>query len=249
MTDADRSVTDADPRPDNASGSTAPTDAALHDLVGIMDRLRSPGGCPWDAKQTHASLIKYLIEETYETVDAIESGDQLALREELGDLLLQVVFHSRIAQEDASEPFTINDVAQDIADKLIRRHPHVFGDVSVEGADEVESNWESLKKVEKQRTSALDGVPMAMPALALAAKVLDRSERAGFDISTVLPAVTHDVGLATTAPADEQAWGDFLFALAAQARVEGVDAELALRAAVARFASRVRSLEVRSTHA
>ena len=242
-------MTAADPRPDNAAGSTAPTSDALRDLVAIMDRLRSPDGCPWDAKQTHASLLTYLIEETYETVDAITSGDQLALREELGDLLLQVVFHSRIAQEDESTPFSIDDVARDISDKLIRRHPRVFGDISVDGADEVETNWEALKKAEKQRTSALDGVPMAMPALALSAKVLDRSERSGLDVSAVLPTVTHGVGQAPHQPSDEQTWGDLLFALAAQARAEGVDAELALRAAVARFASRVRSLEATTTHA
>jgi len=236
-------VTQADPRADRASGSAPEGTDALRELVDVMDRLRSPGGCPWDAEQTHASLVKYLLEETYETIDAIESGDQVGLREELGDLLLQVVFHSRIAQDDESTPFNIDDVAADITAKLIRRHPHVFGDVTVDGAHEVETNWAALKKAEKQRTSALDGVPMAMPALALSAKVLDRSERSGLDVATVLSDVDRRGVLASAEPTDEHEWGDLLLALVAAARTDGVDAELALRAAVARFAERVRRLE------
>ena len=126
------------------------------DLVEVMDRLRSPGGCPWDAEQTHASLVKYLLEEAYETAEAIEDGDEAALREELGDVLLQVVFHSRIAAE-RPDGWSIDDVANDIVEKLVRRHPHVFGSASATTARDVESNWERLKAAEKGRTSAVDG--------------------------------------------------------------------------------------------
>ena len=134
-------------------------------LLEVMDRLRSPGGCPWDAEQTHQSLIKYLLEESYEFVDAVEEDDRQAIREELGDILLQVYFHSRIAQEHPTDPFSIEDVAEGIADKLIRRHPHVFGDVEVSGSDEVLANWEQLKAAEKNRKSATDGVALSQPAL------------------------------------------------------------------------------------
>ncbi len=215
---------------------------ALRELVAVMDRLRSPGGCPWDAEQTHASLVTYLLEETYETIDAIESGDQLALREELGDLLLQVVFHARVAEEDATSPFTIDDVAIGITDKLIRRHPHVFADVNVGGARDVEANWAVLKKEEKSRTSAIDGVPMTMPSLALAAKVLDRSERGGVDVEPLLPP-TNSLGPVVVPRGDIDAWGDLFLILVEKARQEGVDAEMALRSSVHRFADRVRAAE------
>ena len=120
-------------------------------LLEVMDRLRSPGGCPWDAEQTHQSLIKYLLEESYEFVEAVDADDRAAMREELGDVLLQVYFHSRIAEDHPSDPFSIEEVAADIADKLIRRHPHVFGDVQAETSDEVLQNWEKLKAAEKNR--------------------------------------------------------------------------------------------------
>src|ERR1019366_6095106 len=147
------------------------------DLVEVMDRLRSPGGCPWDAEQTHATLVKYLLEESYETAEAIEDGDVQALREELGDVLLQVVFHARIAQDDAG--FDIDDVAAGIADKLVRRHPHVFAGAQANAAGDVEANWEALKAAEKGRTSAADGVPLAQPALALASALLGRAQKTG----------------------------------------------------------------------
>ena len=134
-------------------------------LLEVMDRLRSPGGCPWDAEQTHQSLIKYLLEESYEFVDAVDADDRAAMREELGDVLLQVYFHSRIAQDHPTDPFSIEEVAAGIADKLIRRHPHVFGDVQAETSDEVLQNWEKLKAAEKNRSSATDGVALAQPAL------------------------------------------------------------------------------------
>jgi XTP/dITP diphosphohydrolase len=134
-----------------------------------MDRLRSPGGCPWDAAQTHQSLAPYLVEETYETLEAIDTGDTALLREELGDLLLQVLFHARLAQELPPESrFGIDEVARDLVDKLVRRHPHVFADAEVRGAEHVAQNWEAGKAAEKGRTSVLDGVPTAQPALALA---------------------------------------------------------------------------------
>jgi len=146
-------------------------------LLEVMDRLRSPGGCPWDAEQTHESLLKYLLEESYEFVDAVDADDRAAMREELGDVLLQVYFHSRIAQDHPSDPFSIEDVAAGIADKLIRRHPHVFGDVQAETSDEVLQNWEKLKAAEKNRSSATDGVAMAQPALPLITKLIHRAEK------------------------------------------------------------------------
>ena len=135
-----------------------------------MDKLRSPGGCPWDAEQTHESLLKYLLEESYEFIDAVEKGDRVEMREELGDVLLQVFFHARMAEEAGEQSFGIEDVAQGVADKLIRRHPHVFGDVVATSSAEVLENWEAIKREEKGRTSATDGVPMGQPALPLVGK-------------------------------------------------------------------------------
>ncbi|MSY21290.1 MAG: MazG family protein, partial [Actinobacteria bacterium] len=137
------------------------TQSHLQRLVAVMDQLRSPGGCLWDAEQTHETLIKFLLEESYEYIEAVETNDREAMLEELGDVLLQVYFHARIAQEHPTEPFSIEDVAEKVADKLIRRHPHVFGDVKVSSSDEVLENWEALKALEKGRTSAVDGVPLA----------------------------------------------------------------------------------------
>ena len=197
-------------------------------LRSIMHRLRAPGGCPWDAEQTHDSLASYLLEETYETLEAIDSGDREHLREELGDLLLQVVFHARVAAEDAHDPFTIDDVAAGISDKLVRRHPHVFADATAETSAHVEARWDEMKAAEKGRTSALDGIPPALPALSLAAKTMGRAERAG-----VAPAL----------PAPEEDIGDALLVMVARARDAGVDPEQALRRAVARYAEKVRRIE------
>ncbi len=201
------------------------------DLVEVMDRLRSPGGCPWDAEQTHASLVKYLLEEAYETAEAIEDGDDAALREELGDVLLQVVFHSRIAAE-RPDGWAIDDVANDIVEKLVRRHPHVFGSASAATASDVEANWEQLKAAEKGRTSATDGVPMGQPALALASALLGRAAKAGLDVP---------VGASVDVPktVDDESVGDLLLAVVALARSAGVDAETALRAAARRYRARV----------
>jgi XTP/dITP diphosphohydrolase len=186
----------------------------LERAVDVMDRLRSPGGCPWDAAQTHQSLAKYLLEETYELLEAIETGDLGLLREELGDLLLQVLFHARLTEElPAGQAFSIDDVANDLVEKLIRRHPHVFADAEISGAEELDDTWERQKAAEKGRTSAVDGVPLAQPALALSAKLLARARRAGLQVQ---PAPTSDLG-------------ERLFALAREATEAGVDPESALR--------------------
>jgi XTP/dITP diphosphohydrolase len=211
--------------------------ARVLDLVQVMDRLRT--GCPWDAEQTHASLAPYLLEETYEALEALDSGDPLALRDELGDVLLQVVFHARLAAERADGTgWTIDDVADAIITKLTRRHPHVFGDVSVAGAEEVKANWETIKAAERQAAtgapgSALDSVPMGQPALALAAALQRRAQRGG------APA-----GLADLAgdPAVSET-GAQLFALAARARAAGLDPEQELRAAARAYRERVRDWE------
>ncbi|HEY2298337.1 MAG TPA: MazG family protein [Jatrophihabitans sp.] len=184
----------------------------LERAVEIMDRLRSPGGCAWDAEQTHESLARYLLEEAYEVIEAIETGDRELLREELGDLLLQVLFHARIAEEEP-EPYSIEDVAADLADKLVRRHPHVFADGERTDAATLNETWERQKIVEKGRTSAVDGVPLAQPALALAAKLVSRANRAGLS-------VTRDAS-------DEI--GARLFAVVQDAVAAGVDPESALR--------------------
>ena len=206
-------------------------------LVEVMDRLRSPGGCPWDARQTHDSLVEYLLEEAYETVEAIESGGRDDLREELGDLLLQVVFHARIAQEDPDDPWDIDDVARGITAKLIRRHPHVFGggagDVST--AEQVESQWHELKAQEKGRASVTEGIPEALPALLRAGKVLSRSERLGVPV----PGADQD----PPAMASEEELGDLLLSIVAASRERGWDAEAALREAVRRQVQRIRDAE------
>jgi XTP/dITP diphosphohydrolase len=213
----------------------------LLDLVAVMDRLRSPGGCPWDARQTHASLVEYLVEEAYETVEAIEESDRNGLREELGDLLLQVVFHARIAAEDADDPWTIDDVADGIVSKLIARHPHVFGEATAETAEQVEANWHALKAREKGRESVTDGIPTALPALVHAGKVLSRSAALD-DRLPALPAA----GAGQTSMAgigSEEAFGDLLLALVAVGRDRGFDAESAVRMAARRRIAVIRTTE------
>ena len=202
--------------------------ARLLDLVETMDRLRSPGGCPWDAEQTHESLSTYLLEETYETLEAIETGDRHHLREELGDLLLQVMFHSRIAAEHESDPWTVDDVAGDIVAKLVRRHPHVFGPDAVSTtAEAVEATWHTAKAAEKGRESAVEGVPMALPALSLAAKLMHRADSHGVTVEL---------------PGDDSL-GSRLLRLVAEARVAGLDPETELRVAARDYADRVRTAE------
>ena len=211
----------------------------LLDLVEVMDRLRSPGGCPWDEKQTHESLVPYLIEETYETLDAIESKDSAALLEELGDVLLQVVFHARIAQ-DGEQPWSIDDVADGIVTKLVSRHPHVFADGDAETPEQVESAWQAIKAREKGRTSVTDGVPMGLPALALAAKLLSRARNG--HVAVDLPASDAADEVVDALP-DTAAYGDLLLALVAAGAERGWEAETALRDANRRYAAALRQTE------
>ncbi|WP_043628738.1 MazG family protein [Nonomuraea candida] len=199
--------------------------ARLLDLVAVMDRLRAE--CPWDRKQTHETLVPYLLEEAYEVLETIEQGDYPALREELGDLLLQVVFHARVAGD-----FDIDDVAAGIVEKLVRRHPHVFGTVRAESADEVSDNWEAIKAAEraaKGTESVLEGVPMGQPALSLAAQLLRRAGRAGAP-----EALSAAVG---------QGVARELFDLVRRAAEAGLDAEAELRAAARTYRDRVRAWE------
>ena len=184
--------------PSTASGADpAPRGARLLELVEVMDRLRSPGGCPWDAEQTHESLAPYAVEEAFELAEAIEGGDRDELADELGDVLLQVAFHARVAQEHPDAPFGIDDVAGRIVAKLRRRHPHVFADVHAPSAADVEANWEAIKAAEKpERTGPLDGVPAGLPPLERAAKVASRLRRAGLEgeVRAALAELPDDAG-------------------------------------------------------
>jgi|UniRef100_UPI0040492A0B XTP/dITP diphosphohydrolase len=204
----------------------------LQRLVEVMNTLRSPGGCPWDAEQTHESLLKYLLEESYEFVDAVQSENRIDMREELGDVLLQVYFHARMAQEHPTDPFSIEDVARGIAEKLIRRHPHVFDGVEVRDTQEVVDNWEEIKKREKGRTSALDGVAMSQPALPLIEKLLYRAEKYNVEVTT--PDTVSIDG-----PADENTVGQALVAVIAWAHANGIDAEAALRKEAMRISGEI----------
>ncbi|TDE93962.1 MazG family protein [Occultella glacieicola] len=227
--------------------------AALLDAVAVMDRLRSPGGCPWDAEQTHASLAPYAIEEAHEVAEAAESGDAEALREELGDLLLQVLFHARLATEAPDGgAFDIDDVARTLVAKLVRRHPHVFdagsgvGDGAPLTASDVNRNWDAIKATEKPRESILDGVPADLPALARAQKVLGRARKAGLDLS-LDEAAEGDHGdpapdRATDAPPSDTI-GAALLDLVRRADAEHVDAEAALRARTRALEARIRAAE------
>jgi XTP/dITP diphosphohydrolase len=245
LVSTDRSAAEAD------AVVAEPAGSGLLDAVAVMDRLRSPGGCPWDAEQTHASLLQYLVEECYELYQAIEDGDRPAMREELGDVLLQVLFHARVAAEDPADPFDVDDVAGDLVAKLVGRHPHVFAGSTgsrekVDTAERQEHRWEELKRAEKQRGSSLDGVPLGQPAVALAAKLTSRTARAG------LPADLLPVG---SGPTVEQLLnrsdlslevlgvGEQLFALAAAAKLAGIDPEAELRGTARRFADAVRAAE------
>jgi len=211
-----------------------PAGARLLELVAVMSRLRRE--CPWDAKQTHGTLAPHLLEESYEALEALESGDPDALREELGDVLLQVMFHAEVASERTDGTgYTIDDVAEGIAAKLVRRHPHVFGDVTVSGADEVKQNWDAIKAAEREAKngapgSVLDGVPFGQPALALAAQLQRRAERAG--VPSELAGLDGAEGL-----------GAELFAMVARARAAGLDPELELRAAARAYRDQVQAWE------
>ncbi|MDQ1714896.1 MAG: hypothetical protein QOC60_841, partial [Frankiaceae bacterium] len=245
-------------------GSADPPGARLLDAVRIMDRLRSPGGCPWDADQTHASLAKYLLEEAYETIELIESGQLSELAEEIGDVLLQVLFHSRVASERTDGTgWTVDDAAGGLVDKLVRRHPHVFGDVSVGGTADVVANWDVLKAQEKGRTSVTEGVPLAQPALALAEKLLARSGRGGLaesiadaalsasDPATVLRELLATAPLPVERDADDASddaetdayVGRVLLLTVTLARRLGVNPETALRGAARGYRDRIAAAE------
>jgi XTP/dITP diphosphohydrolase len=199
----------------HADGSTAPH-PRLDELIATLERLRAPGGCAWDRDQTHASLVQYLVEESAELVEAIESGDDDELIEELGDVLYQVLFHADIAAEAGR--FTLEDVAAHMTQKMVGRHPHVFGDVVAETPDAVVATWDAVKAVEKaHRTSVLEGIPAGMPGLALADKMLGRAARVGVAVE---PAPV---------PLTEEELGAQLLAVVAGARTNGLDAERALR--------------------
>jgi XTP/dITP diphosphohydrolase len=209
----------------------------LQRLVEVMDRLRSPGGCPWDAEQTHESLVKYLLEESYEFIDSVDAKDREGMREELGDVLLQVYFHSRIAQDHPTDPFSIEDVARSIADKLIRRHPHVFEGLQVSGTEEIIDNWEEIKAKEKGRTSALDGVALAQPALPLVEKLLYRAEK--YKVNVELTKYQSDK------PATQESVGEALASIIAWARDNEIDPENALRLYGRQIAEQIKAAESR----
>jgi XTP/dITP diphosphohydrolase len=200
-----------------------PTGVEVLGAVTVMDRLRSPGGCPWDAEQTHESLLQYLVEETWELVEAIEDADRPALREELGDVLLQVLFHARLAAEYAEDPFTIDEVAADLVGKLVHRHPHVFVEPGDAEVSDLEHRWEVQKRLEKKRESSVDGVALGQPALNLVAKLVSRTQRSGLP-PDLLP--------------DEP-----LFAVAAKEKLAGGEPEGDLRRVARRFAADVRAAE------
>jgi XTP/dITP diphosphohydrolase len=232
----------------DAAGGPDQPGARLLELVTVMARLRQE--CPWDAKQTHESLAPHLLEESYEALEALESGDPEALREELGDVLLQVIFHAEVASERGDGTgYTIDDVADGISAKLVRRHPHVFGDVSVSGADEVKQNWDAIKAAERAAkdggpASVLDGVPFGQPALALAAQLQRRAERAG--VPAELAELDGSPAGAVDGPGEAEEPSEIgaeLFALVARARRAGLDPELELRAAARAYRERVRAWE------
>ncbi len=231
------------PTTGHATPSAGPN-PKLDELVAVLLKLRAPGGCAWDREQTHESLVQYLVEETYELVDAIEAGDAGELIEELGDVLYQVIFHSDIAAEAGQ--FTLEDVAAHMTAKMIGRHPHVFGDATAETADDVMAVWDDLKKSEKPyRTSALDGIPQSMPALALADKLLGRAHKVGL-ADAGQPAATPASAAAPTAqtdPTTEVELGTQLLAMVATAKANGLDSERALRGALRDLQTEIRAHE------
>jgi XTP/dITP diphosphohydrolase len=209
----------------------------LDELIAVLEKLRAPNGCAWDREQTHESLVQYLVEETYELVDAIESGGQAELIEELGDVLYQVIFHSDIAAEAGQ--FTLEDVAAHMTAKMIGRHPHVFGSVeaqaelNIRSADDVMAVWDDLKATEKPgRTSVLDGIPQGMPALALADKLLGRAQKVGVGSTSAAPSAASEAEL-----------GAQLLAIVASAKANGLDSERALRGALRELQGEIRERE------
>lgn len=236
-------VTDVErlPAADHMTGTFAGPAAvrgaiAFERLVAVMARLRSPDGCPWDRAQSHESLAIHLIEETHEVLDAIDRRDQVDLEEELGDLLLQIVFHAQLAQDAGS--FEIGDVVEELIAKLVYRHPHIFGDIAVSGPDEVVANWESLKHEQKGRTSQADGIPKGLPALLYAHKVQRRISGAGRPWEPSAQRLSRLVEEASQAGSDsDSSFGDLLFEVVALAQKAGIDPEGALRRKASRHLS------------
>jgi len=227
-------------------------DTRFSELLGIMKHLRGPGGCPWDAEQTHESLTRYLLEETYEVIEAIETRSPELLKEELGDLLLQPVFHAAIAEENGV--FTMKDIIATLCDKLIRRHPHVFGDMQIADSAAQVENWEQIKKQEKgaERKSALSGVPPHLPALLKAQKITEKAARVGFDwehVDQVMAKVMEELHefeeamLAGDSEHMEAELGDLLFAIVNLGRFLSINPEEALRKTILRFQQRFSHVE------
>jgi len=209
----------------------------LDKLIGTLELLRAPGGCAWDREQTHESLVQYLVEETYELIEAIEVGEPQDMVEELGDVLYQVLFHSDIAAEAGR--FTLEDVAANMTAKMIGRHPHVFADTTAETADDVVAVWDEIKKTEKpHRTSVLDGIPHAMPALALADKLLGRAHKVGLVDATAPGAIN---------VTEEDELGPLLLAIVASAKANGLDSERALRTALRQLSDEIQAHETDAT--
>ncbi|WP_433390048.1 nucleoside triphosphate pyrophosphohydrolase [Micromonospora sp. KLBMP9576] len=222
-------------------GSWDPPGARLLDAVAVLDRLVSPGGDPWKRAQTHRSLAGFLLEECYEAYDAISAGDTDALREELGDVLLQVVLHARLAEElPEGQRWSVDDVAGGLVDKMVRRNPHVFAGAEVGSIEEIEASWERIKRAEKARDSVLDGIALSQPALALAAKILERAGRVGLAVPPPLAQSQVD---------PEARLGAGLLATVAAAREAGLDPEAALRRAALAYAEAVRAAERPATSA
>jgi tetrapyrrole methylase family protein/MazG family protein len=229
-----------------------PDQTSFEELLMIMRRLRGPGGCPWDAEQTHESLTRYLLEETYEVIEAIDAKSPEHLKEELGDLLLQPIFHAAIAEEAGT--FTMHDIIQTLSDKLIRRHPHVFGDMLIADSAAQIENWEQIKKLEKgsERASALSGVPPQLPALLKAQKITEKAARVGFDwehIDQVMAKVMEELHefeeamLAGDNEHMEAELGDLLFAIVNLGRFLSINPEEALRKTITRFQKRFQHVE------
>lgn len=226
--------------------TTRPALDGVAELVAVMDRLRSPGGCPWDREQSHATLAPFAVEEAHELVEAVETGTRDDLLEELGDVLLQVVFHARIAQEHAEEPFDLDDVARRTAGKLVSRHPHVFGDAEAPDAEAVKTRWDEIKRVEQGRESVLDGVPASLGAVARAAKLASRARRGGLPLrpadDDVRPA---DDDVPHVEEGAGGSFGERLLDLVLEAVAAGADPESELRAATRRWEEAVRETERR----
>ncbi|ABP53363.1 nucleoside triphosphate pyrophosphohydrolase [Salinispora tropica] len=216
-------------------GSWDPPGARLLDAVAVLDRLASPGGDPWKRAQTHRSLASFLVEECYEAYDAISAGDTDALREELGDVLLQVVLHARLAEElPEGERWSVDDVAGGLVDKMVRRNPHVFAEEQAGTLAQIEENWERIKRAEKARGSVLDGIALSQPALALAAKILERAGRIGLSVPQPAPGPDADPG---------DRLGAELLRTVAEARAAGLDPEASLRRVALAHAGSVRAAE------